>query len=1001
MPEQLIFTSTPTGIQPGRSGFQVVAQHEGINNRLIVAIEKESTYEFPDSSQALPVICKHTKFDFGEERYSVLSRIQSCGIDFTGRPNHIAHHLIFNEKEVPNCPPTALFTLWKGWREKWGKPRYLGEWDRINYENEAHPFSYLSFALPAKTWYTYTNDQGCAALPLFAEREMIAFPVPEGKEDALIWLYLESQSLMSIRDAWQITFTNYLSENDNPLRFNWVGLPKVKAPAQLSYDCDVMDVFTLGTLLVAPQHELAEKARTPPPPSDKPEQKKTSAVSIAPIEDPDYVQDEMVLAEEEQESSEDSNTDFIENVGSLFGRPSNDNLDDLFAEKEERIEFPNLNLRESDSDFIEKRSLYRTFLPFLRFLGVAAILGLLVLLSPYVIELMNWTTNPTSVEQPPTRQEIEQNKRAQTARLDPASRFASQLGEIDSILQNKQFLLARAYLNNYRDDPERSATEEFGRLEQWFENQKTILEGVNRESAILEKDIAQKKVLTDFAVRIAKLYSEIGKLATDLQPALEGNLKKQETIYREWLNQVHLRTENVPTFFIPISKENRNPEITFSHVPQKVIDWMAEFDRQPNTSQLEHIQVQLSPFKGLNQFELNSENALKLSLWKQNDRSLLTYLDGQIDVIEIISKAASPDDITLAWRFQQGELKANTKNIGIFPEPPIILSFLNTETDHSMNIVMMGGVSREDTAPAEIPLDFIQLVPGEYRFKLLDPVLREKLNLFLLPSDQFLEMRSPDNHYRFAWNSGSSDFTLYESNSLESGKVKAIQNQIAQEQKTLNDLDRKETICRSVAFIEDTPLGSLGSELLQGDDCPPHLRTFATFIEEKPDSYFQYLREILIQFADRYTLIRPAIMQQWLAYPQNRQPDSKGAIYDYRNLLLRTSKRFRSLLEEDDPTALENWRSFVTNLEFWLLGEHQEQLLDILSLYPNEIKIAQDTDIEALEKQIQEKQALIAELQASLEDQSNLAGIHQINQWYVEIASLQSNTQYTPLLLFQ
>ena len=1001
MPEQLIFTSTPTGIQPGRSGFQVVAQHEGINNRLIVAIEKESTYEFPDNSQSLPVICKHSKFDFGEERYSVLSRIQSCGIDFTGRSNHIAHHLIFNEKEVPDCPPAALFALWKGWREKWGKPRYLGEWDRINYENEAQPFNYLISALPAKTWYTYTNDQGCAALPLFAERDMIAFPVPEGKEDSLIWLYLETQSLMSPRDAWQITFTNYLSENDNPLRFNWIGLPKVKTPAQLSYDCDVMDVFTLGTLLTAPKHELADKARTPPAPPEIPEQKKTSTVSIAPIEDPDYVQDELVLAEKERETADDSNTDFIQNVGSLFGRPSRDDLDDLFAEKEERIEFPNLDLREADTDFVEKRSLYRRLLPLLRFLGVVAALGLLVLLSPYVIELINWTTDPAPVEQPPTQKEIEQNKRVQTAQMDPASRFASQLGEIDSILESRQFLLARAYLKNYRDDPERSTTEEFGKLEQWFENQKVILEEVNRESAFLEKDIAQKQVLIDFDTRITRLYAEVKKLAVDLQPALENSLKKQEAAYRKWLEQVHLKTENVPTFFIPISKDDRNPEITFSHIPQKVIDWMAQLDQQPNTSQLEHIQVQLSPFKGLNQFESNPENALKLSLWKQSDRSLLTYLDGQIEVIEMLSRAASPDEITLAWRFQQGELKADTKHIGVFPEPPIILNFLNTQTNHSMNVVMMGRVSLDDTVPAEIPLDFLQLVPGEYRFKLLDPVLSEKLNLFILPAEQFLEMRSPDNRYRFAWNNENSDFTLYESNSLESGKVKAIQNQIAREQKTLNDLNRKETICRSVTFIEDTPLWSLGSELLQGNDCPPQLKTFGTFIDEKPDSYFEYLREILIQFANKYTLIRPSIMQDWLAYPQNWQPDSKGSIYAYRNLLLRTSKRFRSLLKEDDPTALENWRSFVTNLEFWLLGEHQEQLLDILSLHPNDIKTARTTDLEVLAEQIREQQAMIAELQTSLEDQSNLAEIHDVKQWFVEIANLQSNTQYPPLLSFQ
>ena len=227
MPEQLIFTSKPTGIQPGRSGFQIVAQHSTINHRLAAALEKESIYEFSDTSHALPVICKYQRIEIGDDRFLVLTRMQSCGVDFTGRPNHIAHHLIFTQDEIPACPPSAIFALWQGWRHKWdNKPRYLGGWDRINYENEAEPFFFTRFSLPAKTWKAHTGDEGTAAIPLLSENEHVLFPFPEGKEDALIWLFLESQSLLPLKKAWGDHLHKLPDRKRQPLQIQLDRLPR-------------------------------------------------------------------------------------------------------------------------------------------------------------------------------------------------------------------------------------------------------------------------------------------------------------------------------------------------------------------------------------------------------------------------------------------------------------------------------------------------------------------------------------------------------------------------------------------------------------------------------------------------------------------------------------------------------------------------------------------------------------------------------------------------------
>ncbi len=1003
MPEQLIFTSKPTGIQPGRSGFQVVAQHNSINHRLVAALEKESIYEFADSSHSLPTICKFQKFEFGDERYAVLTRMQAYGVDFTGRPNHIAHHVIFSEKEIPPCPPAAVFALWKGWRQKWEtKARYLGGWDRVNYENETEPFHFTKFALPAKTWKAHVGDEGAAAIPVLNDCEHLLFPFPEGKEDSLIWLFLESQSLLPVEKTWDITFTSYRIENDNLSRFKWIGYPKQIGGTTISLDADEIDIFDGKDSLVIPDGALAEKARKSSDlPTFPPVRKPGSAISIALIEDTGPIQDELGLEEDEkkpvQKESELLDSTLTSNIPDKYG-------DEVFGD----IFTPDSNKDSaglSDMDFPDENSIPLQEQSFLKRFRVPIILLTLllvaiaaILLAPGLIELFNQKADPTPVVENtgPSVDEQQQKERLATAEMDPDSRFATQIGEVEAIINNGEFFLARAYLSKFREDPDRSDSTEFIELNEWFKNQRNLLEKVNREMGVLADRVTKRIVLPEFDQKTDQLESDINGLAKDLQPTLTHALDELEKDYSVWLNKVRLKTENVPTFFIPISRSQANPNITFSDLPEPVKDWFSGLDQFPVTSQIEHIQIQVSPFKGLNQFELSSEDAVDLSLWKQSERSLISYLDGQTEVIEIISDPTDLSKISFHWRFDGSNTSTRR-----FPEPPIILHFLNTLTNQALNVVMIGGISHTMTTPAEVPYSFLKLEKENYKFQILDPVLNEKLDLFILPPKRFLRLRSLDNRYLFARDETTNAFHLYESKNLESLDVKEIQNQISQQHGFLNQLERQQTIYTSVDFIKKTTLWSLGKEILPAGNCPAELANFGLFFENQNKNYFEYLRAILSHFASEYTLIRPSVMEKWVAYPKDSVPQTKDAVITYRSMLLRTSKRLRSLLKQDDPNSLEHWRNFVTNFEFWLMGSEEDQLVDVLSLSAEDIGIAKDTKIKEVEARLISVKRKIDQLQESLQDSGDLPKISGIDRWMLDMSSMENDTHATPLILFR
>src|SRR5437016_3195510 len=133
MARQLIYTSAEHGLAAGRSGFCTVARHTDIRERLVAELERLSAFDRPPAGQTLPVIRSHRILTIGSDRYHILSCIQDAGPDYSGRTNHIAHHLICEENELAAAASPALVLLRFPWRQRWAEPsRYLDDADQVD-----------------------------------------------------------------------------------------------------------------------------------------------------------------------------------------------------------------------------------------------------------------------------------------------------------------------------------------------------------------------------------------------------------------------------------------------------------------------------------------------------------------------------------------------------------------------------------------------------------------------------------------------------------------------------------------------------------------------------------------------------------------------------------------------------------------------------------------------------------------------------------------------------
>ena len=130
MAYQLVYTSAAKLLDAGRSGFGTVARSKSINSLVVSTIERASQFANLRGLDRNRVIFVHRRVTAGSSRFHVLTRIVDAGVDYTGRTNHIAHHLIVTQEEANKaaaCGVTPADVLRQyPWLDRWdGSARFF------------------------------------------------------------------------------------------------------------------------------------------------------------------------------------------------------------------------------------------------------------------------------------------------------------------------------------------------------------------------------------------------------------------------------------------------------------------------------------------------------------------------------------------------------------------------------------------------------------------------------------------------------------------------------------------------------------------------------------------------------------------------------------------------------------------------------------------------------------------------------------------------------------
>ena len=224
MPQQLIYTSAPRGVDVGRSGYCTVARTSTMGESLVQRLEQFSYYErlSEHGGKEERTVFIFRNIDIRGKAYYVLSRIKDAPADYTGRTNFIAHHLVFTPDEVANMPtPAVLLNHWHGWKDHWEQEPTLFEkesWEQLEeLKKRTH--------LPAKRWLSETADAGRAGgllglnAGVFTASDLFPALILELLSESVELLQLEGRNWRSL--AWHRTFSVGCQPQDNPADFSW------------------------------------------------------------------------------------------------------------------------------------------------------------------------------------------------------------------------------------------------------------------------------------------------------------------------------------------------------------------------------------------------------------------------------------------------------------------------------------------------------------------------------------------------------------------------------------------------------------------------------------------------------------------------------------------------------------------------------------------------------------------------------------------------------------
>jgi hypothetical protein len=224
MSQELHYTSVARGLKPGSRGFGTVAATANLPQTVAERLEALSAYEavYPpgDPSAALnPIEYVHVRLTAVGHVQEILSRIGPAGLDYSGRPNKYAHHVILEPEERPEGGPAWLLSQPGFLRDAWqGEPRILADGPCVPAGDRVPGI--------AQAWLDLTGDAGWAGVLaesfLNDPRRPVFLVFQPGME--LLPLFVEAIALLPVPRRWDVEFSTYFTSLPPGISCTWRGV---------------------------------------------------------------------------------------------------------------------------------------------------------------------------------------------------------------------------------------------------------------------------------------------------------------------------------------------------------------------------------------------------------------------------------------------------------------------------------------------------------------------------------------------------------------------------------------------------------------------------------------------------------------------------------------------------------------------------------------------------------------------------------------------------------
>lgn len=213
MSQELLYTSSQKGLDPTKRGFCTVLATAGMPSNLSGQLERLSAYKHhfqagSEDAKRNPVALSHVTARINGRVTSILSRVSDYKLDYSGRSNKLAHHIVLDANEHCQAGPAWLLKQSELIRADWdGECRNLTSGPFIPSGVQSSGF--------CQAWEAVTGDAGHAGVIadwILQSSKPIWIIHTVEQNAALIDLINEVIALLPEDERWNTTFSTYAGQ---------------------------------------------------------------------------------------------------------------------------------------------------------------------------------------------------------------------------------------------------------------------------------------------------------------------------------------------------------------------------------------------------------------------------------------------------------------------------------------------------------------------------------------------------------------------------------------------------------------------------------------------------------------------------------------------------------------------------------------------------------------------------------------------------------------------